>query len=527
MTDTNRPKKGRVLSGMRPTGKLHLGNYVGALRNWVGLQDQYDCFFFIADWHALTTDYADTRSVKQNSLEVMIDYLAAGLDPERSTLFIQSHVLQHAELHLLFSMITPLGWLERVPSYKEQRENLKDKDLGTYGFLGYPLLQSADILIYQADFVPVGEDQVPHVELTREVARRFNLLYPLRNPKKVPASSSPLRREGGPLKINTRDVFPEPKPLRTNSPKLPGIDGRKMSKSYGNFISLTDTDQSIYEKLAKMVNDPQRAVRSNPGNPDVCPVWGLHKVFSDSETLGTVDQGCRTAAIGCVECKRWAADAIIREITPIRERRAYYESRPHEVWEILRKGSRTARKAAEATMREVRRAMQLPVAPPRAKASHSAAAIDAIESKQRFWTKSDSELQSHLRNRWLERLVPDIQLTEMEPQLYKTAGNKRVAIAAAREQRENDVTFWRFSPPKTKVDVMVFLCWRSEENEVKDFVVPQRILQLAWGNLKGAHPDVKFFRVFLTNGIYKLSVPGWPSPPTINELEGNYSPLQF
>ena len=221
------PKKGRVLSGMRPTGKLHLGNYVGALRNWVGLQDQYDCFFFIADWHALTTDYADTRSVKQNSLEVMIDYLAAGLDPERSTLFIQSHVLQHAELHLLFSMITPLGWLERVPSYKEQRENLKDKDLGTYGFLGYPLLQSADILIYQADFVPVGEDQVPHVELTREVARRFNQFYP----RKLHAGDRDPQRGL---------VFPEPKPLLTPSPKLPGTDGRKMSKSYGNTILLSD-----------------------------------------------------------------------------------------------------------------------------------------------------------------------------------------------------------------------------------------------------------------------------------------------
>ncbi len=229
MTDTNRTTKGRVLSGMRPTGKLHLGNYVGALRNWVNLQNEYDCFFFIADWHALTTDYADTRMVKQNSLEVILDYLAAGLDPERSTLFIQSHVPQHAELHLLFSMITPLGWLERVPSYKEQRENLKDKDLGTYGFLGYPLLQSADILIYQANFVPVGEDQVPHVELTREVARRFHQFYP----RKVHAGDCDPQRDS---------VFPEPKPLLTPAAKLPGTDGRKMSKSYGNTIMMSEPE---------------------------------------------------------------------------------------------------------------------------------------------------------------------------------------------------------------------------------------------------------------------------------------------
>src|SRR3974390_2978397 len=230
MPELKSNKKGRILSGMRPTGKLHLGNYVGALRNWVNLQDDYDCFFFIADWHALTTDYADTRTIKQNSLEVMIDYLASGLDPERSTLFIQSHVPQHAELHLLFSMITPLGWLERVPSYKEQRENIKDKDLGTYGFLGYPLLQAADILIYKADFVPVGEDQVAHVELTREVARRFNGFY---------------RGKRG-------DVFPDPKALLTPAAKLPGTDGRKMGKSYGNEVMLTDPEPVVRQKLKTM-----------------------------------------------------------------------------------------------------------------------------------------------------------------------------------------------------------------------------------------------------------------------------------
>ena len=346
MPETKPTKKGRILSGMRPTGKLHLGNYVGALRNWVGLQDSYECFFFIADWHALTTDYADTRSVKLNSLEVMIDYLAAGLDPERSTMFIQSHVPQHAELHLLFSMITPLGWLERVPSYKEQRENIKDKDLSTYGFLGYPLLQSADILIYQANFVPVGEDQVPHVELTREVARRFNQFYP----RKVHAGNRDPQREV---------VFPEPQPLLTPTPKLPGTDGRKMSKSYGNTILLSEPEKSLRQKLKTMVTDPARVRRSDPGEPDKCPVGDLHKIFSDAETMTKVYEGCRTAGIGCIECKGWAADNLWTVLAPIQERRATYEANPRLAWDLLEAGSAKARDAAEATMVEARDAANL------------------------------------------------------------------------------------------------------------------------------------------------------------------------
>src|SRR6201999_1069412 len=253
----------RVLSGMRPTGKLHLGNYVGALQNWVKLQHSHDCFFFVADWHALTTDYDNTSRLADNSLEVILDFLAAGLDPEKCSIFVQSHVPQHAELHLLFSMITPLGWLERVPTFKEQRENIKDKDLSTYGFLGYPLLQSADILIYQPDFVPVGQDQVAHVELTREVARRFNQFY----------------------KFDGAEVLPEPQVLLTPSPKLPGTDGRKMSKSYGNTIMLSDPESEIRAKLKTMVTDPARVRRTDPGNPDKCPVGDLHKVFSSQETL--------------------------------------------------------------------------------------------------------------------------------------------------------------------------------------------------------------------------------------------------
>jgi len=346
MLETKQPKKGRILSGMRPTGKLHLGNYVGALRNWVGLQDEYDCFFFIADWHALTTDYADTRSVKQNSLEVMIDYLAAGLDPERSTMFIQSRVPQHAELHLLFSMITPLGWLERVPSYKEQRENIKDKDLGTYGFLGYPLLQSADILIYQANFVPVGEDQVPHVELTREVARRFNQFYPR---KLCPGQRDP-RREV---------VFPEPQPLLTPAAKLPGTDGRKMSKSYNNTILLSEQEASLRSKLKTMVTDPARIRRSDSGDPDKCPVGDLHKIFSRAETMAKVYEGCRTAGIGCIECKQWASDSLWRVLAPMQERRAKYEANPMLAWDILEEGSARARAVAEATMVEARDAANL------------------------------------------------------------------------------------------------------------------------------------------------------------------------
>jgi tryptophanyl-tRNA synthetase len=324
----------RVLSGMRPTGKLHLGNYVGALGNWVEMQDEYDCFFFIADWHALTTDYADTSKIKQNSLEVAMDWLAAGLDPERCTMFFQSHVPEHAELHLLFSMITPLGWLERVPTYKEQRDNIKDRDLSTYGFLGYPLLQAADILIYKGDFVPVGEDQVPHVELTREVARRFNSLF-----------------------TKLVEVFPEPKPLLTHSPRLPGTDGRKMSKSYGNTILLTDAEVEVRQKLKTMVTDPKRIRRTDPGEPDVCPVGDLHKIFSAAATMAKVNEGCRSAGIGCIECKGWAADALVQVLGPIQERRKKYESNPRLAWDILEAGSERARTVANATMQGVRSAM--------------------------------------------------------------------------------------------------------------------------------------------------------------------------
>ena len=340
MSNTPDSSRKRVLSGMRPTGKLHLGNYMGALHNWVRLQNQpdYECYFFIADWHALTTDYADPSLIADNRREVILDYLAAGLDPDRSVLFVQSDVKQHAELHLLLSMITSIGWLERVPTYKEQQENLRDRDLSTYGFLGYPLLQSADILLYQPAFVPVGQDQAAHVELTREVARRFNQFY------KAPDGS---------------EILPEPQVLLTPSPKLPGTDGRKMSKSYGNTILLTDPEADIRSKLKTMVTDPARIRRKDPGNPDKCPVGDLHKIFSSQETLAKVYDGCTTAGIGCIECKGWAADAIVAHVAPIHERRAHLEQNPALVTEILAAGNQRAAARAEQTMQQVRAAMGL------------------------------------------------------------------------------------------------------------------------------------------------------------------------
>jgi tryptophanyl-tRNA synthetase len=368
------PSKKRVLSGMRSTGKLHLGNYVGALENWVRMQDEYDCFFFIADWHALTTDYADTSRLKENSVEVLLDWLAAGLDPEKCVMFIQSHVPAHAELHLLLSMITPLGWLERVPTYKEQKENIKEKDLGTYGFLGYPVLQSADILIYKADVVPVGEDQVAHVELTREIARRFNGIYAYAQPvvaettHLTPSQRDVLISSGTEITPDTdyifpRIVFPEPQALLTPAPRLPGTDGRKMSKSYDNAVMLTDPEPVVRQKLKTMVTDPARVRRSDPGNPDVCPVGDLHKIFSGKETMAKVYEGCRSAGIGCIECKSWVADAIVKILSPMQERRKKYEDNPRLAWDILETGSARARDIAGATMDEVRKSMGLDYSP--------------------------------------------------------------------------------------------------------------------------------------------------------------------
>jgi tryptophanyl-tRNA synthetase len=339
---------------MRPTGKLHLGNYMGALANWVKLQDsgQYECFFFIADIHALTTDYADTSKIAPNVKEVAYDFLAAGLDPKRSVIFVQSHVKQHFELPMYLGMISPLGWLERVPSYKEMQENLEHKDLTTYGFLGYPVLMASDILLYQPKYVPVGQDQQAHVELTRELARRFNHYYP----------KPPVKNVGEILRKPTAQEFlyvlPEPDVLLTPSPKLPGTDGRKMSKSYGNTILLSDPEPEVRKKLKTMVTDPARVRRSDPGDPDKCPVGDLHKVFATPETLAKVYDGCRSAGIGCIECKGWAADALVQVLNPIQERRAKLHD--EEVEAILTEGSKRAFARAEQTMVEVRAAMKMP-----------------------------------------------------------------------------------------------------------------------------------------------------------------------
>jgi tryptophanyl-tRNA synthetase len=324
---------GRILSGMRPTGPLHLGNYMGALDNWVRLQDQHECFFCVVDWHSLTTDYAQPGSIRENILEVATDWLAAGLDPAKSTLFIQSLVPEHAELHLLLSMITPIPWLERVPTYKEQQQQLTEKDLSTYGFLGYPLLQTADIVIYKANLVPVGEDQVPHIELAREVVRRFNHLY--------------------------GEVLVEPQNLLTAVPRIPGTDGRKMSKSYGNAVYLKDSPDEVRKKLKPMITDPARVKRTDPGTPEKCPVFDLHKAFSPQATQDWAAEGCRTAGIGCLDCKGKLIEHLLAKLEGIHARRPEFASRPDTVWDILREGSKKARAVAQATMEDVRAALKI------------------------------------------------------------------------------------------------------------------------------------------------------------------------
>jgi tryptophanyl-tRNA synthetase len=322
-----------VLSGLRPTGRVHLGNYFGAIRNWVRLQDLYDCYYFIADWHALTSNYADTSDIAQATFDAVADLLAAGLDPQKSTIFVQSEVKEHAELHLILSMVTPLPWLERVPTFKDQQAQLEDKDLNTYGFLGYPLLQTADIILYRANFVPVGEDQASHLELSREIVRRFNNFY--------------------------GDVFPEPQPLFTEIPKVPGLDARKMSKSYGNTIGLTASADDIRTLVMTMFTDPNRIRRKDPGNPDICNLFQFHKLFSNEETIARVDRECRTAQIGCVDDKKLLAEIIIESLRPMREKREEIDRDPSIVWDVLRDGNRKARERAQQTMQRVREAIKI------------------------------------------------------------------------------------------------------------------------------------------------------------------------
>ncbi len=377
----------RVLSGMRPTGKLHLGNYMGALYNWVKLQEEYECYFFIADLHALTTDYEDLSKLRGNIHDVALDFLAGGLDPEKSTIFVQSDVTLHAQLAVLLGNITSLSLLERVPSYKDQQEQLREKDLATYGFLGYPLLQTADILLYQPQYVPVGLDQASHVELTREIARKFNQLYPgsfamaegaapweleavktkarkiAGNPKKETFTPHELIAAAPQTKLKsgygTKTILPEPEVLLTPSPKLPGVDGRKMSKSYGNTILMSDGEAEVRAKLKTMVTDPARVYRTDPGNPEVCPVFDLHKVFSDEGTQARAAEGCRTAGIGCIECKGWLANGVVRTLEPMGERRRYYAGKPELVEEILEAGAVKAWARADETMQQVSEVMGL------------------------------------------------------------------------------------------------------------------------------------------------------------------------
>ncbi len=340
----------RVLSGMRPTGPLHIGHYLGALGNWVRLQDEYECFYFVADWHALSTMYDEAETLAEYTEEIVKDWLSVGLDPDRSTFFLQSAILQHAELLVLLSMITPLSWLERVPSYKEVRQQMAHKDLATYGFLGYPLLQTADIIIYRANYVPVGIDQLPHLELAREIVRRFNFMY---------SSITPGRDSEQAGQATAAGVFPEPKELLTEAPKVPGTDGRKMSKSYENAIYLKDPSNTVWEKLRPMVTDPARVRRTDPGDPEKCPVYELHVFFTPDERKKEVAHGCRTAGIGCIDCKKVLYEELEKVLSPLREKRAELDMQPDLVKQILSNGNDRARKEAERTMSDVRDSIKL------------------------------------------------------------------------------------------------------------------------------------------------------------------------
>ncbi|MDR3797224.1 MAG: tryptophan--tRNA ligase [Terracidiphilus sp.] len=514
----NRSERPRVLSGMRPTGKLHLGNYMGALANWVKLQDQYECYFFIADWHALTTDYADPGKLQSKTLDVAMDWLAAGLDPNKSTIFIQSHVPQHAELHLLFSMMTPLGWLERVPTYKEQQENLKGKDLSTYGFLGYPLLQAADILVYQAQYVPVGQDQVAHVELTREVARRFNSLY-------------------------RSQVFPEPEALLTPSPKLPGTDGRKMSKSYGNAIGISESPMGVMFKVQSMSTGGQRIRQTDPGDPDLCPVGELHKIFSIPEVIAETRNGCRTATIRCESCKTEAGRSVCNVTEPIHVRRAMLELDVERIWEQLRSDSvNKAARRAEETMISVRAIFDI---------SHSlgftrrlSSATPEEQDKIRdlsaytdWWDLPRDQRSRVLRDYWRDKLVPyDIPLSQegnrafstIERELeepFLTARKKRVFVTTSRDLNQGDK--WEFEIPARSYEIWTLLCWRNSDKSLHDFVLPQKAFLSDFSLAKKSAKKEEKIPVSILKiegNRYFLSIAG-KTGKDITAFERDYQPL--
>jgi tryptophanyl-tRNA synthetase len=519
MNDT--PRR-RVLSGMRPTGRLHLGNYMGALYNWVKLQEDYDCYFFIADWHALTTDYEDPSRLLDNIFEITLDFLSAGLDPQKCTIFIQSHVPQHAELNLLFGMFTPLGLLERVPTYKDQQEQLREKDLATYGFLGYPLLQSADILLYQPDYVPVGQDQVAHVELTREIARKFNHLY---SPKKLVIGENGVGSE----ELDTdRVILPVPEVLLTPSPKLPGLDGRKMSKSYGNSILLSDWPSNVVEKMSRMSNGGQRNPQSTPGDPDVCPVGDMHKLFSEPAIDEFIRKSCRDATLPCAQCKVMAADGINSHLVPIRDRREQLERSPGKVWDILEAGAARAQLRAEQTMQQVRdvtglsrtrrpvpSGQRLRFQGPNYPAPHD------MQLQQSWWNVARAFRERNLRDYWRSSLVPsETPLKAEDDRMFVTRAGKRVLVCAA---REDPAQRWVFQAKVKTCEVLVLLCWDAEFR-MHDFVIPQSVFVAPWTAQKKLYKkDEMIFYVTAQDGRFTLILPG--ASLDITDYRGRYQPI--
>ncbi|HSM88245.1 MAG TPA: tryptophan--tRNA ligase [Candidatus Limnocylindrales bacterium] len=490
----------RALSGMRPTGKLHLGNYVGALQNWVKLQYTHKCFFFVADWHALTTDYEDTSRLADNTLEVLLDWLGAGLDPKECTMFVQSHVKQHAELHVLFSMVTPLGWLERVPTYKEQQQNLATKDLSTYGFLGYPLLQAADILVYQADFVPVGEDQAAHVELTREVARRFNQFYSRRRGESEPP------------------LIKEPQVLLTKTPKLLGTDGRKMSKSYGNSILLSEEPGDLAAKINNSVTD--RPKLTDKGNPDRCPVGNLHQIFSPADRLAHITQGCTQATIRCVDCKALAVESTEAHLKPIRERRKQFAAQPELLRKIMTEGDRQANAAAEETMRAVRDAVGLFNAGALEDHIPREAAKERLRVPEAAEAAGSSEEKYLLQTaEWLEKVSRLHPLRKDKPQTFITRRGRKVGLHTAAEQGGK----WKFQVQDRALNVLVLLA-QDKERYLHDYVLPPKLVQDHWKQFERADGNVLINIRKSPSGEMLLTTGNGDVP--IQQYEGDYSALQ-
>ncbi len=517
MTDRSaHTRRFRVLSGMRPTGKLHLGNYVGALQNWVKLQHTHDAFFFVADWHALTTDYDDTARLADNSLEVILDFVAAGLDPEKCAIFVQSHVKQHAELYLLFSMITPLGWLERVPTYKEQQQQMPNKDLHMHGFLGYPMLQAADILVYRADFVPVGEDQVSHLELTREVARRFNHFY----------------------KYRDKPVFPEPQVLLTRTPKLLGTDKRKMSKSYGNSILLSDEPAVVEEKIKNSVTD--RPKLSDHGSPDRCPVGNLHQIFSDPARLSHITEGCTQAGITCVECKALAVASVNDHLAPIHERRRALAQNPARLMEIVQFGAEKAGKAAEETMVAARDAIGLlKIGNMSAKIAGKATVTETLREEtdkldelidatkaadfdtslflppEELKGLNHAERGDRRRDVWLRKIRRTYPLRDVGHRTFVTSKNRRIGIPTAGERVGN---YWPFSIGDRTYDALVLLC-HADSGEIIDFVIPRKFLK-GWEFFKREGKNVSFEVQQTPDAFFLRGVPN--APQNVTEFRQNY-----